>query len=145
MSVRHAWSVWSLSGIVALAIGLGWSLTEFSPAPVMAQGNKNSKAKKKPEPPVAVPERKVKMALVDSGSRTKVLASAAKIDSLIEANYAKYKVTPNPAASDEQFIRRIYLDISGTIPRSGPRSSTCSSAKPVTPATSTTTGPISCG
>ncbi|MCX7408630.1 MAG: DUF1549 and DUF1553 domain-containing protein [Planctomycetales bacterium] len=116
MSVRHAWSVWSLSGIVALAIGLGWSLTEFSPAPVMAQGNKNSKAKKKPEPPVAVPERKVKMALVDSGSRTKVLASAAKIDSLIEANYAKYKVTPNPAASDEQFIRRIYLDISGTIP-----------------------------
>ncbi len=117
MLVLHSWSKWSLSGAVILAVALGWSLSEFGPATALAQQNKSGKSnKKKTEPPPPVPERKVKTTLVDSSSRAKVVASAAKIDSLIDANYAKYKVTPNPNASDEQFIRRVYLDISGTIP-----------------------------
>ena len=117
MLVLHSWSKWSLGGVVILAVAMGWSLSEFGPSLALAQQNKTGKSnKKKTEPPPPVPERKVKTTLVDSSSRAKVVASAAKIDSLIDANYAKYKVTPNLNASDEQFIRRVYLDISGTIP-----------------------------
>ncbi len=87
-----------------------------SPSRAIAQQNKNAKSKKKPEPPPHVPERKIKASMIDANTRSRAVASAAKIDSMIEANYKKYKVTPNPAASDEQFIRRIYLDITGTIP-----------------------------
>lgn len=42
--------------------------------------------------------------------------SAKKIDQMVAANYAKYKVAPNPKTTDAQFLRRIYLDITGTIP-----------------------------
>ena len=44
------------------------------------------------------------------------LSAAAKIDRLIESNYRKYDVAPNPVTTDAQFVRRIYLDITGTIP-----------------------------
>ena len=115
MSVRRPSLLTWVGGIAALVVVLGWSLSDFGPSPVLAQQNK-TKTKKKVDPPPPVPERKIKTVLIDSGTRSKAVASAAKIDSLIEANYAKYQVTPNPAASDEQFIRRVYLDISGTIP-----------------------------
>ncbi|MEM0896501.1 MAG: DUF1549 domain-containing protein [Verrucomicrobiota bacterium] len=39
-----------------------------------------------------------------------------KIDALVEANYAKFDITPNPPSSDEIFLRRAYLDIIGRIP-----------------------------
>ena len=42
--------------------------------------------------------------------------SAKEVDRLVAANYAKYKIEPNPLTTDEQFVRRIYLDITGTIP-----------------------------
>lgn len=84
-------------------------------APVLAQGNKG-KTPKKPEPPVHIPERKVKLTPINSTTRPKALASAAKVDELMEANYKKFNVTPNPTASDEQFLRRVYLDLVGTIP-----------------------------
>jgi tetratricopeptide (TPR) repeat protein len=42
--------------------------------------------------------------------------AATKIDSLVAANYKKFGVKPNPKTSDEQFVRRVYLDITGTIP-----------------------------
>ena len=85
-------------------------------APVLAQGNKGKTPPKKPEPPVHIPERKVKLTPINSASRPKALASAAKVDELMEANYKKFNVTPNPTASDEQFLRRVYLDLVGTIP-----------------------------
>jgi len=81
----------------------------------VAQGNKKAPPKK-PEPPVPVPERKIRVSMMNANTRSKALASAAKVDELMEANYAKYKVTPNPMASDEQFVRRVYLDLVGTIP-----------------------------
>ena len=85
-------------------------------APVLAQGNKGKTPPKKPEPPVHIPERKVKLTPINSASRPKALASASKVDELMEANYKKFNVTPNPTASDEQFLRRVYLDLVGTIP-----------------------------
>lgn len=106
---------WSLSAIVLVA-GLV-ILTDIGSDVVLAQTNKNVKAPpKKPEPPVQVPERKVIVAPVNASTRSKAVASAAKIDELMEANYKKFKVTPNPIASDEQFVRRVYLDLVGTIP-----------------------------
>jgi hypothetical protein len=83
----------------------------------LAQGNKNAKAApKKPEPPIIVPERKIRITPMNPNTRTKAVASAARVDQLIDANYKRFNVTPNPAASDEQFIRRVYLDLVGTIP-----------------------------
>ncbi|MEM7386286.1 MAG: DUF1549 domain-containing protein, partial [Verrucomicrobiota bacterium] len=39
-----------------------------------------------------------------------------EIDRLIEQGFRKHKVKPNPPASDDVFLRRIYLDIAGRIP-----------------------------
>jgi hypothetical protein len=39
-----------------------------------------------------------------------------KIDELIEAGYKAKKVQPNAPASDEVFMRRVYLDVAGRIP-----------------------------
>ena len=44
------------------------------------------------------------------------LSAAKKLDAFVAANYTKHKVNPNPAATDAQFLRRIYLDVTGTIP-----------------------------
>ncbi len=43
-------------------------------------------------------------------------AAVAKIDQLIEADLAAHGQRPNPPASDEVFVRRAYLEITGTIP-----------------------------
>ena len=53
---------------------------------------------------------------VNPGKRRDALQSAKEIDRLILANYTKYNVKPNPRTSDAQFMRRVYLDITGTIP-----------------------------
>ena len=44
------------------------------------------------------------------------VASAKEIDKLVEANYTKLNLKGNPLTTDEQFVRRVYLDITGTIP-----------------------------
>jgi len=41
---------------------------------------------------------------------------AASIDRVLEAHWQANKVTPNAQASDETFLRRIYLDLAGRIP-----------------------------
>ncbi len=74
-------------------------------------------AKKKEEPATPPPPmRPLVIAKVDLNRREAVMASAAQIDRLIEANYAKFKISPNPVASDEVFVRRAHLEIAGTIP-----------------------------
>jgi hypothetical protein len=56
------------------------------------------------------------VAKVDPQTQERNRLAAAKIDSLVEANYKRFSIEPNPLTSDEQFVRRIYLDITGTIP-----------------------------
>ncbi len=58
----------------------------------------------------------VKSKEVAPGQRNQSLKSAKEIDRLIAVNYQKHNVQPNPLTTDEQFVRRIYLDITGTIP-----------------------------
>ncbi len=43
-------------------------------------------------------------------------SQAAEIDKLVAADLAKNKQQPNPLASDEVFIRRVYLDVVGRVP-----------------------------
>ena len=42
--------------------------------------------------------------------------AAARIDMLVDGGLSKAGQKPNPLASDEQFVRRVYLDIAGRIP-----------------------------
>ncbi len=42
--------------------------------------------------------------------------SAAWVDRILQDAWQKGEVQPNPRATDEQFLRRIYLDVTGTIP-----------------------------
>ncbi len=44
------------------------------------------------------------------------LPEAAKIDSLLAADWEKNGLQPNPPASDDVLVRRLYLDITGRIP-----------------------------
>lgn len=39
-----------------------------------------------------------------------------RIDVLIEGGYKVQKITPNAPATDETFVRRVYLDVIGRIP-----------------------------
>lgn len=48
----------------------------------------------------------------------KLAQAAARIDVLVNAGLEKAQQKPNPLASDEQFVRRVYLDIAGRIPTS---------------------------
>ena len=64
----------------------------------------------------AVPRRSITIAKVDPATLATVKASAKQIDRLMQASYDKFKVTPNPMASDETWVRRVYLDVTGTIP-----------------------------
>ncbi len=43
--------------------------------------------------------------------------SAERIDRVLEAHLAAQNIKPNPPLTDEQFVRRAYLDITGRIPK----------------------------
>jgi hypothetical protein len=58
-----------------------------------------------------VPTRNVPAAELDPASL------AAKIDHFVEARWAQKNIKPAPLASDAEFMRRIYLDLTGRIPR----------------------------
>lgn len=47
------------------------------------------------------------------------LPESAKIDEILARSWQKQHLKPNPPASDEVFVRRIYLDIAGRIPTAG--------------------------
>lgn len=49
-------------------------------------------------------------------SRAPILAAAAEIDRLVQAHWQKHNVQPSLPANDQIFMRRAYLDITGTIP-----------------------------
>ena len=53
---------------------------------------------------------------VNPDLQEEVFASAAEIDRLVLAKLKSEKIRPNPKLNDMQFVRRIYLDITGTIP-----------------------------
>lgn len=58
----------------------------------------------------------VKSKPVSPEKRTQMLRSAKEIDKLVQENYARHGAPVNERTTDAQFLRRVYLDIAGTIP-----------------------------
>ena len=82
-----------------------------------ASGQKKKPASKIPrggKSPYPAPKK------VDPGKIAKVRASAKKIDMLVRNALQKHRVDSNPPSTDAQFVRRAYLEITGTIP-TGPQ------------------------
>ncbi len=104
----------SVVWLLAMIAVIGWSSTAFV-NPAQAQA-KRAKIRKRPESPAPVPHRQQRVAKIDGSTRAAAIAAAAKIDALVESHYDKYQAKPNATTTDEQFVRRIYLDIDGTIP-----------------------------
>ncbi|WP_437226480.1 DUF1549 domain-containing protein [Planctomicrobium sp. SH661] len=59
---------------------------------------------------------KVSSKQVDPKRRQEAIEASKKIDEFVAKNYEKYNVKPNEMTTDAEFVRRIYLDITGTIP-----------------------------
>ncbi len=55
-------------------------------------------------------------AMTSVATNASAAEAAAKIDQLVAMGLAQHGVKPNPLMSDEQFVRRVYLDIAGRIP-----------------------------
>lgn len=53
---------------------------------------------------------------VDPQTRGNAASAAHRIDRLVEDKLRSENLTPNPIASDEIFLRRVYLDVAGRIP-----------------------------
>ncbi|MFO1066093.1 MAG: DUF1549 and DUF1553 domain-containing protein [Pirellulales bacterium] len=99
----------------------------FLPAEVATAQQKKFTPKKKPLPsqsfkgyglPDAVkhPPQGLPTVAPVSISKEEIRKSAARIDELVEANLAKNGMKPNPDAQEHVFLRRAYLDITGSIP-----------------------------
>jgi len=83
-------------------------------APIKSDGRKRSTASSKqpPQPPrFLVESRPVDPALLESARE-----SAGRIDALVAANHTLHGIVPMPRTTDEQFVRRIHLDVVGRIP-----------------------------
>ncbi len=77
------------------------------------KADKKDKGKEKEEEPATFV---VKSKAVAPEKRIQMLRSAKEIDRMVQANYTKVAVQPNEKTMDAQFLRRAYLDITGTIP-----------------------------
>lgn len=90
------------------------------PAANNRPAKKNAPAKKPAPPKIRLPivetDHKIRIAPVDDQLKGSVKASARTIDRLINTQLAKHNLSPNTDATDAQFLRRVSLDITGTIP-----------------------------
>ena len=84
----------------------------------MKRGAKGKQAPPKTNLPTGAEKTKVDIAPVKPELRDAAMRSAAKIDTLVEAGLKKAGQKPNEMSSPEHFVRRVYLDITGTIPTS---------------------------
>jgi hypothetical protein len=79
-----------------------------------------AKKKAPPKPKINLPTQlqaaDIEIAPVSPTQRDKARQSAARIDAMIEAALRSSGTEPNAVTNDEQFVRRTYLDITGTIP-----------------------------
>lgn len=84
-------------------------------ATAQAQATKQAPTK---GPPAAAEKVSIKIAPVKPELREAALKSAARIDELVTAKLKKENLRPNGFVTDEHFVRRVYLDATGTIPTS---------------------------
>jgi hypothetical protein len=105
------------------------AVASFPVDSAFAQARKKAAAKKPtakkkapPKPKINLPleaaRTDIKIAPVDGSQRGKAIRSAAIIDGIIERSLEKAGMEPNLLVPDEAFVRRVFLDITGTIPTS---------------------------
>lgn len=58
----------------------------------------------------------MKVARVDRSARPEVEKAAAAIDAMLAAHWKENGIKPSPPLSDQQFLRRVFLDLGGRIP-----------------------------
>ncbi|MBI1312946.1 DUF1549 domain-containing protein [bacterium] len=106
--------------LLAFDTGTGSAQTRKPASRATAKTRAAAKKKTPPPPKVNLPTQiateEIEVAPVSPTQRDKALASAAHIDALLEAALRKNGAAPNEMTTDEQFVRRTYLDITGTIP-----------------------------
>ncbi|MDE0816026.1 MAG: DUF1549 and DUF1553 domain-containing protein [Pirellulaceae bacterium] len=117
MLKRQSVSALALAGIFFLSCQISF-----------AQPNNGAVKKKAPAKPRAneiktkLPHQETPLALpfvmdkVDANQLGKMQLASIRIDKTIDKKLASEGVTPNSPTSDGQFVRRAYLDITGTIP-----------------------------
>jgi hypothetical protein len=85
-----------------------------------ALAQRKKAAPKKKAPPIRLPTQAVKtdieVAPVAPRLQPSAIRSANRIDALVETDLRKFNLKPNDPSTDEEFVRRIYLDATGTIP-----------------------------
>lgn len=115
-----------IATVVAVAVGMFDNRVDQT-ASAQSRGRTKASmkrgAKAKPAPPktnlpTGSEKTRVEIAPVKPELRDAALRSAAKIDTLVEAGLKKAGQKPNEMSSPEHFVRRVYLDITGTIPTS---------------------------
>ncbi|QDT59648.1 hypothetical protein SV7mr_21570 [Stieleria bergensis] len=109
-------------GILGLASVMTTCLI-LTASPVLAQNAKKKPPPKQAPPKIRLPEsvrtkpgKLMNVPPVDRKSRSELELAASKLDDLIESKLAQKGQTPNRLASDEVFLRRVYLDVAGRIP-----------------------------
>ena len=106
-----------LTFITALGVLAGLFSPNFVDS-VFAQRKTAPKKKKAPSTrlPTQAAKTDVEVAPVAARLQAAAIRSANRIDMLVEADLRKHNLKPNPPSTDEEFVRRIYLDTTGTIP-----------------------------
>lgn len=104
---RAAW-VWILLAAVTLAL---------FPQSTSAQGPKKPKKSPIPRGRPLTADELARVAKVKPNLRKQAQQSAKRIDQMLQVNYEYHGVEPNAPLSDAQFLRRVYLEITGTIPK----------------------------
>ena len=66
---------------------------------------------------LGLPERPAGLATDTPQASLTPEQSAERIDRVLEAHLASLNLKPNPVLTDEQFVRRAYIDIAGRIPK----------------------------
>ncbi|WP_436715998.1 DUF1549 and DUF1553 domain-containing protein [Roseiconus lacunae] len=102
-------------------IGAAWLIGTFI---VATGGQAFAQKKKKPAPPKirlpesvrSAPSHLMDVEPADRSRRTDLEYAASELDHMVEKELADKGIDPNPIASDEVFLRRVYLDVAGRIP-----------------------------
>ena len=127
---QHAWLYFLgvrmqrrvLVAFSALITFLCWGSVGYSQTKPNAPGKKPA-APAKP-PPIKLPESVLKplseppfkVAPVERSTRAATLEAAGKIDALLEKGWKEHGVKNQPSIREDQFLRRVYLELGGRIP-----------------------------
>jgi hypothetical protein len=111
--------------LALFALAAGFAVLAGNLAPIDAQEKIRKKKVEPPAPPAAKPEKpdpnappaaKPLVSKLETPTTKDAVALAKLIDSEVNRKLTEAKIAPSDRCSDEEFLRRAYLDITGVIP-----------------------------